>query len=88
MSNMDLGYPGISPFASFNNMYLFSSGSIEIIVGLPSICDLKTLPYLHIDHNLKLNNNNLFHICYILIKKKEILLNKQTLIDQIQTNKI
>lgn len=46
MSNMDWGYPGTRPFDSFIRMYLFSSGSMETIVGHPRMWDLKKLPYL------------------------------------------
>lgn len=46
ISNMDCGYPGTSPFASFKRIYLLSSGSMQIMVGHPNICDLKTFPYL------------------------------------------
>lgn len=48
MSNMDCGYPGTSPFASFISMYLFTSASIDTMVGHPSMCDLNKLPYLMI----------------------------------------
>lgn len=46
MSSMDCGYPGTSPFASFIRMYLFTSASIDTIVGHPNMWDLKKLPYL------------------------------------------
>lgn len=56
ISNMDWGYPGTNPFASFINMYLFSSGSIDTIVGHPNICDLNIFPYLCHSHQ-----NNTHH---------------------------
>jgi len=46
ISNMDCGYPGTSPFASFISMNLFSSGSMDTMVGHPRMWDLKKLPYL------------------------------------------
>lgn len=58
ISNMDWGYPGTNPFASFINMYLFSSGSIDTIVGHPNICDLKIFPYLPFTSKLKSYNHS------------------------------
>lgn len=57
MSSIDWGYPGTSPFASFTRIYLFSSGSIETIVGQPSKWDLKKLPYLCCHKDGTINQN-------------------------------
>lgn len=55
MSNIDCGYPGTRPFDSFIRMYLFSSGSMETIVGHPRMWDLKKLPYLPLGKSKQTN---------------------------------
>lgn len=44
----DLGYEGTKTFASLCSINLFTSASVETIVGLPNMCDLNTLPYLQV----------------------------------------
>jgi len=53
ISNMDWGYPGTRPFASFIRMYLLSSASMDTMVGQPSMWDLKKLPYLQFSQKVK-----------------------------------
>jgi len=57
ISNMDCGYPGTSPFASFMSMYLLSSGSMDTMVGHPRMWDLKKLPYLPFTKGKKKNTS-------------------------------
>lgn len=86
ISSMDFGYPGTIPFASFNSMNLFNSGSIETIVGLPNICDLKIVPYLQkfIHQFQKLKQNQEKGIKLILVEptvsKHQLIFNFQIII--------
>lgn len=43
---MDLGYAGIKVLPWLCKITLFTSGSVEIMMGVPNMCVLNTFPYL------------------------------------------